>query len=300
MKIVKKRRHVFERRSPGERVLFIIVFIMLFLYMLSLAIPVCWMLYCSLKTNFQYFDDIMNSIPFALPKWPLQFKNYVDAFTGLTYIDSTFVTMLFNTIWITVISTGVGLIIGAMFAYVLSRFNNKFCALVYAIVIFRITIPIGGGGSAGMILIIDWGLYDNPLYAIVTSFSGLGLPFFMFYGAFKNLSTEYSEAVYLDGGGEFTLFFKVMFPFVLPVFASLAIICSIGSWNNYQFPMMFLPSYPTLASGLFLGRQDFLRSDGGEPVYYAAIVLASLPMVIMFICFSDIIAANFTVGGLKG
>lgn len=300
MKAIKSKKHLFERRSRGERVLFVSVFIILFVYMLSLAIPVAWMLWCSLKTNFQYFDDIMNGIPFALPKMPLQFKNYISAFTGIKYLDSTFITMLFNTIWITVLSTLSGLLIAAMFTYVLSRFKSKFCTLVYAMVIFRMTVPIGGGGSSGMILIIDWGLYDNPLYAIVTSFSGLGMPFFMFYGAFKSLPTEYSEAVYLDGGGEFTLFFRVMLPFVLPVFTSLLVICSIGSWNNYQFPMMYLPSYPTLASGLFLGRNEFLRSDGGEPVYYAAIVIASLPMVIMFISFTDIIAKNFTVGGLKG
>jgi ABC-type glycerol-3-phosphate transport system permease component len=124
--------------------------------------------------------------------------------------------------------------------------------------------------------------------------------FMMFYAAFKGLPKEYSEAVYIDGGGEFTLYYMVMLPFVVPTFIALFIINAIGCWNGYQFVMLYLPSYPTLATGLFLGKMEFVRGEGGEPVYYAAILLTSLPMAIMYALSSNIILKNFTVGGLKG
>ena len=297
---LKPKKSFLEKRGKFERAFFIIVFIVFFLYALSLIVPVVWLFLCSLKSAFQFTDDIAYGRPFALPDLPLRFANYVDAFFGLTYIDSTFAVMFFNTIWITVISTFGGLLVGATFAYVLSRFEFRGRAFIYGVIIFTMTIPIGGGGSAGMKLILDVGLYDNPLYVLVTCCGGTGFPFMMFYGAFKNLPKEYSEAVYMDGGGEFTLFYRVMFPFVIPVFVSLFVIHAIEAWNNYQFPMLYLPSYPTLASGLFLGKTDFLRNDGGEPVYYAAIVITCLPLVVMYCCFSNIITANYTVGGIKG
>ena len=110
---------------------------------------------------------------------------------------------------------------------------------------------------------------------------------------------DYAEAVYIDGGGEFTVYFKIMLPFAMPIFFSLFILNGMSCWNDYMTPLLYMPSWPTLASGMYLARSPLIR-QGKSAIYYAATIISVLPMLTIFVCFNDLIMKNVSIGGLKG
>lgn len=119
------------------------------------------------------------------------------------------------------------------------------------------------------------------------------------YAFFKNISWEYAEAALIDGAGHFTVFFKIMLPMAVPVVGALALLNGIGAWNAYMDVLLYNPDWPTLASGLY-GLSRTLPRLGNTPAYYAALVIALIPILVLFCIFSDKIMKNFSVGGLKG
>ena len=96
-----------------------------------------------------------------------------------------------------------------------------------------------------------------------------------------------------------TAFSKVMLPQVIPPLITLVIMSFIGSWNDYMGPMLYFPDYPTLASGIY-GIESAIKRMGNYPQYYAGLVMATIPIVFIYACSSNLIMQNFTVGGLKG
>lgn len=103
----------------------------------------------------------------------------------------------------------------------------------------------------------------------------------------------------MDGATHFGVFVKVMLPQALPIMSTLVITSAIGAWNDYNTMLLYMPDYPTIASGLFNVSRILPRS-GNTPAYYAALVISVVPILILFLCFSDAIMKNFSVGGLKG
>ena len=82
---------------------------------------------------------------------------------------------------------------------------------------------------------------------------------------------------------------------------TLCIMAFIGAWNDYMTMILYMPDFPTLASGLYVIEASLKRGDGGNyPVYYAALMISCIPIIVIFSVFSDIIMSNFTIGGLKG
>lgn len=293
-----KKTKKLESRSYSERILFLIVFIVFVIYSISLLYPVFWLIVNSLKHWVDYSLDMSIGNPFAMPK-SLQWSNYKDAFQSINANGVNFVGMLWNSVWITFASTMLGLLVTALFAYCLSKFPCKASTILYAFVIFEMTIHVGGSAGATMKFYVDTGIYDTPLLIVLQSMGGRGMHCLMFYGAFKNLPNDYAEAVYMDGGGEFTVYWKIMFPFVRPIFISLFIINAMTCWNEYLSIVLFMPSWLNLAAGMYLVRSPLIR-EGKSPVYFAATVFSILPMFMVYVSFNDMIMKNMTVGGLKG
>ena len=123
----------------------------------------------------------------------------------------------------------------------------------------------------------------------------------MMYGYFKSISWNYAEAVYIDGGNDYTIFFRIMIPMAAPIMTTFGIMSFIGAWNDSGTMLIYLPDYPTLASGVFelSNGNDTLRYTD-PPAYFALLAIMALPVVIVFIIFSDKIMNNLSIGGIKG
>ena len=160
------------------------------------------------------------------------------------------------------------------------------------------TIPVVGNTGAMFKLVSDLNIYNTPFF-LITALSGWGFNFMVMYGFFQSVSWSYAEAVFLDGGGHFSAFFKVMLPQAKMSVVTLLIVSLIQTWNNYLTPLLYLPDFPTIASGLYQLKLTAVRASN-MPYYYAGLMLSALPIVILYACFSDVIMKNFSVGGLKG
>lgn len=295
----KKKSGALNARSKGEKIFYGIMFGVFALYGLTMIYPFFWTFINSVKPFAEYQLDMMHGKAFAFPKtW--RFQNYVDAFSLIETADGvTFLGMLFNNIWQAVLPLFLGTLTQTMFAYVMSRFEFKGRNVIYAVIIFTMTVPIMGTGGAYFKLVSDLGLYDNPLLKIATSVGFGGMGFLVYYGFFKNIPYSYAEAVYMDGGGEFTVFFQIILPQAKPMIVMFCIQSLIGNWNDYMGPLLYLPSYPTVASGMYLVRVTLIRT-GKNSIYYAGLLVTTIPSLALFIGFSDLIMENMSIGGLKG
>ena len=116
---------------------------------------------------------------------------------------------------------------------------------------------------------------------------------------FRGLPNELLEAVKIDGGGEITTFFKIVLPLSKTIIATVCIFSFVGSWNNYLWPLLCAMSNDlfTLPVGIptFAGTYtvDYVRP-------MTASMVASLPMIIIYIIFEKQIVAGITSGAVKG
>ena len=301
-KAMKKSGHkdgsLLNRRTGKQRAVFTVVFVILMIYAVSLILPSLWMVVNSFKKITEYDIDIMMSDTLRFPdKWMI--SNYWEVFPRIVYNGVKFPSMLLNSFYYIIVEGVLQMLFVSATGYVLSKYKFKARGVIYSIAIFAMTIPVMGNMAAGLKLRADLGLYDNLAAPFFTAGAGAwGFEFLMTYAFFKAVSWDYAEAVFIDGGGHYTVFFRIMLPMAMPILTTLFILRSIGGWNDYMTPLLYFPSYPNIATGLY-GASEALKR-GAMSQYYAALVLTTLPVLVLFVAFADKIMKNYTIGGLKG
>lgn len=285
-------KSILEKRSKGDKVLFGIVFAIFAIHSLSLIFPVVYMIMNSFKDPNAYFDN-----PLAFPD-KFHFENYARAFSSFQVGKDNFFTMLGNSLWYVGLTALADVIAPMAVGYCLARYNFRGKSVLYAIVLFSLTIPIVGTGAAGIKLLGQLGIYDNPINKVVNLMSGFTAPFLVFYGFFRSVSKEYTEAAEIDGAGPFTIYFRIMVPQAMPIIVTYLITGFIAAWNDYESVLLYFPSWNTISSGLFAYKENNARAD--FPMYYAGLTIAMIPTVAVFSIFSKKIMTSISVGGIKG
>lgn len=293
-----KKNNLLNQKTLAEKIVFGIMFVVFLIWAISFLYAIIWLLANSLKTYNNYNDDIAKGL--AFPKaggW--KFENYMQAFEKLEYNDTKLFGMFFNSLWTCVVSIGVNMFFSACTGYVLSKYKFKGRNFIYGTAIVCMTLPIFGTGGATYTFYYITGMYDTPMYIIFSALGSFSVRFLMLYSFFKSISWEYAEAVFLDGGNDFTVFFKIMIPVAFPMIMTLFITGFIAQWNSYESLLLYMPSYPTLAVGIYKLSTKFKR-DGMLTTYFASMIISMIPVIAIFIAFSDVIMKNFSIGGLKG
>lgn len=289
------------KKSFSERIVFAIVFVLFTIYAVSIIYPLGYLIFVSMFLDLEGYFIMTSNL--GTPTFAPHFENYINAL-NITVLDSVgneiyLPSMFFNSIWYCFFSIAGGLMMSSFTGYVISKYQFKGRNFIYATAIFCMTIPIVGTGGAAFKLIYDLGLYNSPLYIVVTCLGGFGFNFLIMHAFFKNVSWSYVEAVLIDGGGHFTAFFKVMLPQAKPSLITLGILAFIGCWNDYSTPLLYLPDYPTVASGVYMIQVSAERT-GEVPLVFAGLALSIIPVLILFALASDKIMKNLSIGGLKG
>ena len=296
--------HILKVRSKGEKVCFGIVFCLFALYAASLILPFVFLVINSLKGGMEYIDHMNSGNMVKLPGvW--HFENYIKAFNDMSMLNSVgreirLPMMFLNSLWNCTLSTFSGVFASALTAYVLAKYKFFGRGFFYGIAIFSMTIPVIGTTAAMFKLVYSFRIYNTPILPLLLNFAGFGFNFLILYGFFSNLSWSYAEAVFIDGGGHATAFFRVMLPQAFPCLLTLFIMAFITNWNDYTTLLLYMPDYPTLASGLYVIEQSIRRDGLKFPEYFAGLIIAIVPILILFSVFSETIMSNLSVGGLKG
>ncbi len=289
-----KTQNAQKRKKPKASFLVvkIIVFILFVVYAFTLFYAMLWAISTSLKTQVEYYDNVN-----GLPKhW--MFKNYISAFKSVKVENNNMFIMFINSIWYACGGAALQVLTSTVVAYVVSKYKFPGRGFLYGLALVTMMIPIVGSFPSQYRVYRTLGILDSPLL-LVTKAAGFGFNFIVMYSFFKTLSWTYAEAAFIDGASHLRVFLRVMLPMSLPVMGSLFLVATIQLWNNYMEPILFLQSYPTLMSGLYIFQLQMSR-DVNYPLLFAGLIVSVIPVVLMFIFFQNTIMDSMSVGGIKG
>lgn len=273
-----------KKKTVGS---FVIMVISILLAVIMLA-PLLWAVFCSLQHEGRQIVTIWDWF-----KPPYTLKNYPDVVQG----TNTF-RWFINSFIVAVITTVLTVLVSTQAAYALSKIPFKGSKALYIYFLFGLLVP-------GEATIVPLFLLVNNL-KLINTYAGLILPsvasamtLVITYNFFRTLPNDYLEAVRVDGGTELTIYLKIALPLSKPIIATVALMSFIGSWNNYLWPllcvfddnMFTLPiGIPTLLS---IERPDYV-------VPMTANLVASIPIIILYLIFERQIVQGITMGGIKG
>ena len=278
------------KTSRLHKGIFAVVSALFFLYMLTLIFPFVWMLLNSLKTNMDFFKDI-----WSLPEKPL-LSNYVNVWDQMNLL-----VYFGNSIKLTLLGTLASILTASMASYVIAKYKFKLSKLLYTMAIVVMLIPSIGTIAALYKFMISTHLFNTHLGLVLLYSGGFGFNFILLYGFFKSVSWSYAEAGFVDGASDAQVFLRIMLPQARPGIIAGAIIQGINVWNDYFNPYMFLQdkSKMTLAVGIYnLVQEQSYAADW--PKLFAAMIIATVPVLIVYAIFSNTIIENTVAGGLKG
>lgn len=277
----------------------IVVFCMLALYSAALFIVLFWSVCSSLRLN-----DAFRAAPVAFSGFT--FANYgnvvaameirVTSATKISYVN------LLGMIEYSFLYAGGGALIQvfvtATVAYCTAKYKCVASSIIRNVVLVTLIIPIVGSLPSTIDFLTTLRLYDNIIGIFLMRISFCNTYYLIFYAAFSRLSWEYAESAFIDGASHLRVYFSIMLPLVKTLVATIYIIFFIYAWNDYQTPLMLLPSMPTAAVGLFHFFQNITIDNIPEKM--AGGVLVFLPVFIVFVAFRNQIMGDLTEGGIKG
>ncbi len=205
-----------------------------------------------------------------------------------------------NSLTVTLISLVLILLLGAMAAHGLTEYRFKGNGLLGLYLILGIMVPIRLGTVALLELFVKLGL-TNTLTALVLVYTAQGLPIaiFIFTEFLKSVSGEIKDSARIDGLSEYRIFFEVVLPLIRPVIATVAVFSMIPIWNDLWFPLILSPGEETRT--VTLGIQQFIgQYTVNWSAVLAALTVAIVPVLIMYVIFSKQLIRGITAGAVKG
>ncbi len=278
--------HGYRWRRRAARLgiyLFLGVLAAVFLY------PVVLMVFSAFKSTPEMFRN-----PFGLPEsWSL------DTFVEV-WRRASFGTYLRNSLLVTGASAALLLVCAAPAAYALARYRFRLQTFLFLFFLAGIMIPIRLGILPLYILMRDLNLLDTPFSLIFTyAASGMPMAVFLLSIFFRNLPRELEDAGRIDGASETQIFWRIMLPLVRPGLATVVIVNVVPWWNDFFFPLLFIQSdtWKTIPLGMqiFFGQHMTNWS-----LVFSGMVLASLPLLIIYLVMSRQFIAGLTAGAVKG
>jgi raffinose/stachyose/melibiose transport system permease protein len=252
--------------------------------------PVFVILINSFKSRRAIFAE-----PLALPT-PATFD-----LVGYTTVlkQGDFLQYFQNSMVVTVASLFFVLLFGAMAAFALSEYRFRGNLLMGLYLALGIMIPIRLGTVAILDLMVSAGLV-NTLAALILVYTAQGLPLAVFILSefMRTVSDDLKNAGRIDGLSEYRIFFTLVLPLVRPAMATVAVFTMIPIWNDLWFPLILAPAETT--KSITLGSQVFIgQFVTNWNAVLAALSLAILPVLVLYLIFSRQLIRGITAGAVK-
>ncbi|MEU7819465.1 carbohydrate ABC transporter permease [Catellatospora sp. NPDC049133] len=263
------------------------------------AILIIYPLIFTFLAAFKSNTEIFIGNPFALPShW--DFNSFARAWT-----EAKVGTYFLNSLFVVSVSTFGTMVLGAMAAYVLARYEFIGNRFIYFLFIAGLAFPVYLALTPLYIVVQELGLLGTHT-GLILVYIAYSLPFTVFFLAafFKTLPNAVAEAAMIDGASHTKLFFRVMMPMAKPGLISITIFNIIGQWNQYVLPVSLLP-------GGAEGQEKWLLTQGianistaagyqaDWPALFAALSIAIIPMIIVYTIFQRQIQSGLTAGAVK-
>jgi len=283
----------------GARYIPLLILIFFFIF------PLVFMIVSSVKaSNQQIFTDL-RSLRAFLPVGNLTLDNF-----RFVFENSNFPRYLLNSVLLTTTTILLALTVNSMAAYALSRLRWRGQKVVLSIIIATLIIP-GQATIMPLLLLVanlPWISFSDGLAFTrgwLDSYQVQFIPFiasafsiFLFYQFFQEIPKELDEAALVDGANRFQIFSRIIVPISGPVFASVAILTFISSWNAFLWPIMTVQSdelRPVMVGLLFFFQRDV---QWGQVMAYTTMI--TLPVLAFFFAFQSAFVKSIATSGIKG
>ena len=274
-----------------KRALNTVIYTLLTFWAIMVLFPFYWMLLTSVKSygsyNAEYIPQLITLSP--------TIQNYLDAFTAVPLA-----TYFVNTLIFTVATTGIMLIVTVFSAFAFARLDFPGKDLVFTLFLSLMMIP------SELVVITNFVTITNM--DLRNSFMGLILPsvtsvfyIYLLRENFAQVPDELYYAAKVDGTSDLKYLFKVLIPICKPTLVTITILKVIECWNSYVWPRLITDdqAYFLVSNGI----QEIRENGFGReniPAMMAAVVVISVPLIVLFLCFRKKIMAGVAQGGTKG
>jgi len=237
-----------------------------------------------------------NTLPQGL-EWPPhpQWGNFVTAFN-----EAQMPKLIASSLFIVIAVVPVSLVISTMAGFAIGLLRVPGANVFLFLFVFGLTLPFSGIIIPLYFLERGTHLY-NTRFAIVLPLIALYMPFAVFWmrAHFVNMPTELSEAARVDGASTFDLFWRIHVPLAQPPIASLGILMSVWTWNQFLLALVLVedPTQRTMAGALG-AFQGHYATD--VPLLSAGTILILIPTLVVFVIFQRQIIAALLQGSVKG
>lgn len=266
-----------------------LIYVTLTVCMAVVLYPLYIMIITSFKSNLEVLKK-----PLSLPqKW-----DFAAYFKVLDL--SNFATLYRNSLFVTVCSILLIVIVSILASYPLARFRFRFNRLVYIYFIFGVMLPIRLAVVDLFGLLQSLSLYDS-LWGLIMVYTAMGIPFSILIvcSFMQGIPKEVEESAKIDGCNDLRLLTVIITPLVKPALATAAIYNLMPIWNDFYFPLIFLKT-DTLKT-VQLGTAIFFGQYQTElPTVYAALTMSILPPLIIYLFLSKNFIKGLTAGAVKG
>lgn len=281
-----------ERNAKtGKTILNIVVYTFLVIWAVVVLFPFYWMLLTSVKSYSAYSSEYVPEFFTLSPT----FDNYADAFTAVPLAR-----YFMNTVVFTVVTTGIMLIVITLAAFAFARLEFKGKNFAFLIFLSLMMIPTELVVITNFVTITDWDMRN--------SFAGLILPsitsvfyIYLLKENFEQIPDSLYYAAKVDGTSDLKYLLKVMIPISKPTLITITILKVIECWNSYVWPRLITDdeNYYLVSNGI----QEIRENGFGReniPAMMAAVVVISLPLIMLFLIFRKQVMAGVSRGGTKG
>ena len=284
----EKMQRKTNRRGHVQK---IVVYLFLSVWALIVLFPFYWMILTSVKSYGSYNAD---HVPAFFTLSPT-LQNYRDAFTTVPLVG-----YLLNTLIFALATTAIMVVVSTLAAYAFARLDFRGKNLVFTLFLALMMIP------SELVVITNFVTITNM--DLRNTFPGLILPsvtsvfyIYLLKENFEQVPDELYRAAKVDGTSDLKYLWKVMIPICRPTIVTIIILKIIECWNSYVWPRLITddPSYYLVSNGI----QEIRENGFGReniPAMMAAVVVISVPLIILFLVFRRKIMAGVSQGGIKG
>lgn len=292
-----KNHKLKEKLSP----FLMVSLIVLLLYVFSLFLPLFWALITSFKDQTDFRINVVGLPEKFVWNYTYVFKHFFVQISTENGPEKVWMEMLLlNSFLYAVGCAFFNALVPCVAAYACARFPYKFSNVVCNIIIIVMVVPIVGSLPAEIQMARNFGLYDQIWGLWIMKANFLGMYFLVYYGTFKAFPMSYSEAAKIDGAGNLTIMVKIILPLIRTTFFTIFLIYFISYWNDYQTPLIYMPSYPTLALGMYRMATTTENDLATLPMRMTAAMILLIPILILYSIFNQKLLGNLTMGGIKG
>jgi multiple sugar transport system permease protein len=281
-----------SRREPGQLGRLVLSYAVLILLTAVFVAPLLWMLSTSFKTNVEATQLPPNWIPgeFTTESYSTIFKTGESQTPVLRWFLNSMVAASAHTILV--------LVTASMAAYALARMNFRGRNILFATIIATLFIPQFVFLMPNYLIVDTFGWLDTLLAVIVPGAAGAFGVFFL-RQFFLSMPHELEEAALIDGASRLQIFLRIVLPLSKAPLATLAVLSFLTNWNDFLWPVsvLFSPQSLTLPPGLSI-LQNAYTTD--YAVIMAGGVVASIPVLLVFILAQKYVIQGVSRSGLKG